>query len=38
MPSEGLVLTDAFSLVVMFIGSTIILDGSKCKKLTMKRA
>jgi len=38
MPSEGLVLTDAFSLVVMFIGSTIILDGSKCNKLTMRRA
>jgi len=38
MPSEGLVLTDAFSLVVMFIGSTIILDGSKGKKLTMRRA
>jgi len=37
-PSEGLIIFDALTLSTMYLGSTLILDGSRSRKLTRKRA
>ena len=36
-PSDGLILFDAFTLAGMYVGSTLILDGSRSRRLTRKR-
>ncbi len=38
LPSEGLVLIDIFSLIGLYVGSTLIQDGSRGKKLTKRRS